>query len=147
VFVCEKSPALPPVIPMLLMVKLALPVLLKVMLCPVLVLPTFCVVKVRLEGERLTWPERPVPVRPTECGLPGALSVIVTAAVSAPINEGASVTLIVQLPPPATELPQVLVWEKSPLFAPVTEMLVMAKLTLPVLVRVMDWEGLDTPKD
>jgi hypothetical protein len=67
-----------------------------------------------------------------------ALSVIVTAADSAPIKEGVKVTLIVQLLPAATELPQVLVLEKSPLLAPVTEMLVKVKLTLPVLVRVTD---------
>jgi hypothetical protein len=40
-----------------------------------------------------------------------------------------------------------LVWEKSPLLAPVTEMFVKVKLTLPVLVRVTDWEGLARPTD
>jgi len=51
----------------------------------------------------------PVPVRPTACGLPGALSLRVTAADSALVVEGLKVTLIVQLPPAATELPQLLI--------------------------------------
>jgi hypothetical protein len=33
---------------------------------------------------------------------------MVTAAVSGPITDGVKITLIVQLPPAATELPQVL---------------------------------------
>ena len=94
--------------------------------------------KVRLEGERLTWPERPVPVRVTVCGLPVALSVMVTAAVSVPTSEGLKVTLIVQVPFAATELPHVLVWVKSPALVPVTEILVKVKLAFPVLVRVTD---------
>jgi hypothetical protein len=51
----------------------------------------------------------PVPVRVTDCGLPLALSVMLTEAVSAPMTEGVKVTLIVQLAPAATELPHVLV--------------------------------------
>ena len=50
---------------------------------------------------------------------------------------GVKVTLIVQLPPAATELPQVLVWAKSPGFVPVSAILVMVKAELPVLFRVM----------
>ena len=50
-----------------------------------------------------------MPVRVTVCGLPAALSVIVTEAVRVPIVVGAKVTLIMQLPPAGTELPQVLV--------------------------------------
>ena len=76
-----------------------------------------------------------MPVRPTDCGLPVALSVIVTAADSAPMSEGVKVTLIVQLLFAATELPQVLVWGKSALLVPVTAMLVKVKFALPVLVR------------
>lgn len=50
-----------------------------------------------------------MPVRLTVCGLPGASSVIVTAAVRVPGALGAKVTLIVQLAPAVTELPQVLI--------------------------------------
>ena len=76
--------------------------------------------KVRLEGEILaTAPVLPpVPERLTVCGLPVALSVRVTAAVRVPVAVGVKVTLIVQLAPAATELPQVLVWAKSPGLVP-----------------------------
>ena len=67
--------------------------------------------KARLVGERLTAPAVPVPVpeKLTVCGLPLALSVMLTAAVRLPLAAGVKVTLIVQLAPAATELPQVLV--------------------------------------
>ena len=51
----------------------------------------------------------PVPVRLTVWGLAGALSAIVTEAVRLPLAEGVKVTLIVQVAPAATELPQLLV--------------------------------------
>jgi hypothetical protein len=85
----------------------------------------------------------PVPVRVTACGLPAALSVMVTAADRAPVAVGLNVTLIVQLPVfAATELPQVFVCAKSPLFAPVTAMPVMPRAALPVLVSVTDCDPL-----
>jgi len=65
--------------------------------------------KARLVGERLARAAVPVPERLTVCGLPLALSVILTEAVRLPLAAGVNVTLIVQLLPPATELPQVLV--------------------------------------
>ena len=51
----------------------------------------------------------PVPVRRAVCGLLVALSVTVTETVRAPKAVGVKVTLMVQLPPAATELPQLLV--------------------------------------
>ena len=65
--------------------------------------------KLTLVGVRLTTGAVPVPVRLTVCGLPMALSAIVTEAVRVPAVVGVNVTLIVQLPPAATELPHVLV--------------------------------------
>jgi len=62
----------------------------------------------RLAGERLTVVEVPVPERLRDCGLPVALSVILTEADLLPVAVGSKVTLIAQLPPAATELPQVL---------------------------------------
>jgi hypothetical protein len=50
----------------------------------------------------------PVPDRLAVCGLPVAMSVILSAAVRAPLAEGVKVMLIVQLAPDATELPQLL---------------------------------------
>ena len=101
--------------------------------------------KVRLVAERLTVAPVPVPLRATLCGLPVALSVKVTAADSAPINEGVKVTLTVQVPLAATELPQVLVWLKSPELVPEMATPVTLSAALPLLVRVTDWAELEVP--
>ena len=66
-------------------------------------------VKVRLVGEKLTVAVVPVPERPRDWGLPVALSVILTEADRLPVVVGSKLTLTVQLPPAATELPQLLV--------------------------------------
>ena len=84
-------------------------------------------------GERLTTGvPTPVPVRLTVCVAGLALSVMVTAPVLVPVVVGLKVTLRVQLAPAATLEPQVLVCEKSPL----TVMLVMLRVALPVLLSV-----------
>jgi hypothetical protein len=92
--------------------------------------------KVKVVAERLATAEVPVPVRVIDWGLPGALSVRVTAADSEAVTEGVKVTLMVQVPFAATELPQVLVSEKLLLFVPVTVMLVKVRLAFPVFVKV-----------
>ena len=90
-------------------------------------------------GEKLIKPAVPVPLRPTVCGLPGALSARLMAADSLPTCEGVKVTLIVQLAPAATVLPQVFpVRAKSALFVPVNVTLVRLKLALPWFVSVTD---------
>jgi hypothetical protein len=72
-----------------------------------------------------------------ECGLPAALSVMVTAAEREPAAVGVNVTLMVQLPLlAATELPQLFNCVKSPMFAPVTLIPVMFSAAVPVLVSV-----------
>ena len=50
----------------------------------------------------------PEPVKLTSCGLPLALSAMLTAANRVPLTEGVKVTLIVQVPPAATAAPHVL---------------------------------------
>jgi hypothetical protein len=57
----------------------------------------------------------PVPLRATLCGLPIALSEMLMVPVLVPLATGLKVTEIVQLAPTLTLVPQVLVWEKSPL--------------------------------
>jgi len=57
---------------------------------------------------------------------------MVTAPVLVPLAVGLKVTLRVQLAPAATLELHVLVWEKSPL----TEILVMLRVALPVFLRV-----------
>jgi hypothetical protein len=83
-------------------------------------------------GGALKMKSSPVPVSVTVCGLPSALSVMVTAPVLSPPAVGLKVTLSPQLAPAATLEPQLLVWEESPL----AEMLAMLRVALPVLVRV-----------
>lgn len=82
----------------------------------------------------------PLPVRGTTCGLPSALSVIVTLPVLVPACVGVNVTLMVQLALDAIELPQVLLWAKSPLAA----MPLTLKAAEPKFVSVMLFEALVT---
>jgi len=118
------------------MLKAAFPVLLRATICAVLVVPTFWLLNVRLVAERLAVTAVPVPVKLTVCGLPAALSRMLIVAVRVPATVGVNVTLIVQLPPAATELPQVVVSGKSPGLSPVTPKLVMPKMVLPSFVKV-----------
>ena len=63
---------------------------------------------------RLVVAVTPVPDRATVSGLPGALVATVSVPVWLPPLVGANVTLTVQVPPAAIELPQVLVWLNGP---------------------------------
>jgi hypothetical protein len=65
-----------------------------------------------------------------------ALSVKVMAAVRLPTADGVNPTVIVQLLPAASELPQVFVSGKSEALAPVTAMLDIAKAAVPLFVTV-----------
>ena len=87
-------------------------------------------------GERATEGATPVPAKLAVCGLPLALSVTLKVAVLVPLAVGVKVTLIVHWAPVATEVPQLLLCPKSPLFVPVTAMLLMLRLAVPVLERV-----------
>ena len=81
-----------------------------------------------------TW--LPVPVTVKEWGDPAALSVTVTDAVRVPAAVGVNVTEIEQLPPAATLAPHLLFCAKSPLFVPVTAMLVIESAAAPGLLKV-----------
>jgi hypothetical protein len=61
---------------------------------------------------------------------------MLTEAISLPLAVGAKVTLIVQLAPATTELPQVLVWAKALALAPPMARLVMLNVALPLLFKV-----------
>ncbi len=65
--------------------------------------------KARLLGERLPTGAVPVPERLAVCGLPLALSVMLTEAVRLPLAAGVKVTVMAQLLAAATEVPHVLV--------------------------------------
>lgn len=63
-------------------------------------------------GLRLAAAPAPVPDKLTVCWLPATLlllSVMTSDAVRLPATAGVKVKVMVQLPPPASELPQVLV--------------------------------------
>jgi len=78
-----------------------------------------------------------VPVRVIVCGEPTALSVMVTAAVFAPVDVGAKCPWIVQLAATARLAPQLLAKTNEDAFVPVKAMLVIVRVVLPVLVMVM----------
>jgi hypothetical protein len=120
---------------MLVMVSAEPPVLRSVTACAALVPPTVWLGKVKEIGERLAVAAAaaPVPVRLTVWGVLDALSLIVSVPVRLPAAVGLKVTLMVQVPLAATELPHVSVSAKSPL----TAILVIARLTVPPLVRVI----------
>lgn len=73
------------------------------------------------------------------------LSVMVSEAVRAEAAVGVKVTLMVQLPLAATELPQVFVCAKSPGLAPVNVMLLIARAVFPVLFSVTACAALVVP--
>jgi hypothetical protein len=114
------------------------------MVCDWLVVPRICA-KLRPGGDRVTLAGVPTPVSGTDCGLPGALSVTLTAALRLPVAIGVKVTLIVQLLFGCSDDGQLLVCPKSPLSAPVIWIDVMVSGKLPLFVRVVVWGLLLTP--
>ena len=70
---------------------------------------------------------------------------MVSVAVRDPAAVGVNVTLTAQFTPARNELPQVFVCAKSPELVPVRERLEMARVTIPVFVRVRVWTGLAVP--
>lgn len=136
-FDCVKSP----LATMLVNVRVEVPVLVSVTDFDELVVLICWRLKVRLVGDKLTVvvPElAPVPVRPTTCGLPAALSVIVIVPVCVPVAVGVKVTLIEQFAPAASEAPQVVV---SP-YCALGTMLLMLSDAVPELVSVTDCAAL-----
>jgi hypothetical protein len=119
---------------MLDMLSRALPVLESVTVCAAVAEPSFSWPNERLVGERVTTGIAVTdPVKVTLCGLPLALSVIVSEALREPVAAGVKVTLIAQLAPATTLLLQLLVCAKSVAFAPPRAMLEMLSAAVPVL--------------
>jgi hypothetical protein len=144
-----KSPALAPPSTRLLILSAPFPLSVRVTLCGLLLEPATWLEKDRLLLDRLTAAAvtEPVPDSATDCGLPAALSVIVTAAVRLPAAVGVKVTLMVQLPPAATLAPHVLLCAKSPAFIPVTPMLDIVSELPPLLLSVTVCAALALPTD
>ena len=74
-----------------------------------------------------------------------ALSVMVTLAVFAPVEVGAKWPWIEQLAPTARLVPQLLAKTNCDAFVPVTAMLVIVSVAVPVLVMVTYCDALDVP--
>ena len=90
-----------------------------------------------------------MPVSDTDCGLPGASSVMVTVAARPPVAAGVNVTVKAQLADAATGPPArghgatpEPATAKSPGFEPARAMLVMLRVAVPLLVRVTVCAGL-----
>ena len=94
----------------------AVPELVNVTVCAVLVEPSVSAANVKLVGESVTAGAGvvPVPLSETVCDEPLALSVTVSVPVRVPLAVGVKVTEMMQLAPPATLEPQELVSAKSP---------------------------------
>jgi hypothetical protein len=148
--VCAKSPALVPVIPIAVIANAALPEFVTVALCDALLVPSDCEPNTRLAGLTVTAGAgaTPVPLSPTVCGEPGALSLIETLAPLLPEAVGANVTEIAQLLFAASVAGltgQFDVCEKSPLFVPVIPMLLIVSAAVPELVTVTVLAALVVP--
>jgi hypothetical protein len=144
VLVCAKSPGSRPASVMLVIVIAVVPTFFRVAVMTELVVPTVTFPKLRLVG--VSSAVVPVPLSGTCCGLPAALSVTVRFALRAPVVVGLNVRLTVQLAAAARELPQVVaVSGKSPASAPVTAMLLIVSVVVPMLVRVTFLTGLVKP--
>src|SRR2546422_733581 len=141
-----KSAACAPVMVMLVRFSGAPPLLVSVTFCAALVVPTRCLPKALIVAESVAvGGVTPVPVSDTDCGLPGASSVMVTVAVRALAAVGVNVRLRRQLAPATTVAPFVQVvpaaMAKSPGFKPARAMLVMLRVAVPLLVRVTVFAG------
>src|SRR5215510_1457004 len=92
---------------MLVMVRAASPLLVSVTVCTALGVLTSRCPKLKLVGLRLTSGADegvPEPLKATDCGLPGALSVIATLALRLPLAVGVKVTLMKQEAPAASSV-------------------------------------------
>jgi hypothetical protein len=137
VLVSEKSPLFVPPTVTPVMFSTAVPLLVSVTAWAAVGVPTNWVPKATDVLPRLTLGIPPVPLSTMMCGVPMVLSVMWIVAVRLPSALGVNVTLIVHIPPAATEVPQVLVSEKSPGFAPIKAMLPMVTGIVPVLESVI----------
>src|ERR1035437_1913999 len=137
VLVWEKSP----VAAIWVTVNAAVPLLVSVTCWGALELPTGWLEKLKLPGLNATLGAVACPLRRADCTKPGALSVKLNHPPRAPAAVGAKLTEMVQLAPAATEEPQVLVWEKSPVAA----IWVTVNAAFPLLVSVTCWAALLLP--
>ena len=77
-----------------------------------------------------------MPESETVWGLPTSLSVTVNCPARAPIAEGLKLIIMVQVPPDANDVPQLLFSVKSAALAPDKTILEIVRAGLPELLRV-----------
>jgi len=87
----------------------------------------------------------PVPLSAIVCGEFPAVSVMVTAAVNAPVAVGPKCPWMVQVAPAAMLVPQVFANRNDDAFVPVTAMLVNVSVAVPLLVSVTVCDPLVEP--
>ena len=134
-----------PVTPIAVKDTLTLPVLVTVMVCAGLVVPTGSDGKVGA-ADKLTAAPAPVPLKLRVCGLPVALSVSDRIPVAVPTAVGVNVSATAQVPAAATEVAVAqVVPEVAMAKGPVTPIAVKVRLALPVLVTVTVCAGLVVP--
>jgi len=147
VLVWAKLAAPEPVSVIPLIASAAVPVLLSFAVCAALGVPTMAV-KVSAAGVMVAIGASgaaPVPVRPTVCGAPDALSAIESVALKLPTEPGVKTTEMGQLEPAASDAPQVFVWAKLVAPEPPRVMAVMLSAALPVLLSVTVCAALVVP--
>lgn len=136
-----KAAALAPVRAILLIVSEAFPELVRVTVCAAEAAPTVVAAKVRLAGESVApGPEGvPVPLRATDCGELGAVSVKVREAAAAPAAVGLKVTVTEQEALAARVAPHVFVCLKGVVVA-VPEDVFALVMVMPEMVRALEPE-------
>src|SRR5437588_127054 len=102
---------------MLEIVKPASPLFIKVTVCAALVIFTARAANVSDVGVRFATGAMPVPLKLTLGCAPVVLLFKISEPVRLPTAAGVKTMLIVQLAPPASDVPQLLVWMKSPVVA------------------------------
>jgi hypothetical protein len=135
-----------PVTAMLVIDSGPAPVLVIVTDCDALEVPTVWLPNDRLVADKdTTGAPTPVPLSAIDCGESVALSMIVIAAVRAPVVVGPKCPWMVQLAPAARLVPQLLPKENEETSVPVTAMLVIDRLVVPEFVMVTDCDALVVP--
>ena len=121
-----------------LMFRALVPVFVSVTDCAAAVVPTTVLPKVRLEGFRDTPATAPVPLSAIVCVPPLALSRMVNTPVRVPLEVGANVTAIVQVPKAATGVEVEHVVPAPRAKSPLEVKAEMVSGLVPVLVKVTD---------
>src|SRR6266404_1792614 len=119
------------------------PLLVSVTVWTALVVPAPWLSNSKVCGEKFI--VMPVPASAMESGPSGALEVTVKLAERDPTWGGVKVMLMVQEPPPATGLPQLLVWANSPA-TPEMATLETVMGVCPVLRKTAVWTALVLPR-